>query len=153
MYTLSQLFESLAQRGLNVVRTGTSTLEITGRLQDATPELLESLKHHRDVFLSTLSIRKSEAERIAEAQSEYVDWLNQAMPPGYRLNEHLDFWEKHDRRLNVLIEIGDADFLQDYLETIRRNVVWHFLPHHPKPELGKSIIFFPGHALVDYSYV
>jgi hypothetical protein len=143
MLTVSQLLESMAEQGLNVARTGTDSFEVVGQIQNATPELLESLKYHRGVFLQTLPIRKSEAERMAESQNEYVDWLNRAMPKGYRLNDHLDFWQKHDRRLNLLLRIGDADFIRDYLVKIRWNVVWHFTPFHPRPKPGETVVFFP----------
>lgn len=144
--TLIELFGVLSTRGLRLTRLG-EELQCRGDQSQVSDDLKEALREHREAFLRCVP---DSTEIIRGRLSCLVEWLNEAAPVEYKLEE--EFWCSFDRQLEAAVETGDVDHLDAEIDRLKHLAVAHFLPFHTLPEPGETLVTFPGHELLDFTW-
>ena len=139
-------FNELGGRGLRIERNG-AELACRGDQDLLTDEIRQGLREHRGQLLTAIVDSK---EEMRNRLTSLTKWLNEAAPDGYQLDE--TFWSTFDRELEEAIGTGDLNHLDEAIEKLKHRAVAHFMPWHGLPPVGGTIIHFPGHELLEFSW-
>jgi len=139
--SIVELCNLLVERGIIVVRNGD---RLQAKPADRLNEDLKlSLREHREHFLSVLPDQQQRRQKLLD---KHVGWLNAAMPSGYRVADHQEFWCRYDQ---VIAERNGS--LGTAIAVAERMVANHFAMN-VRLGPGESLVLFPDDPLADFDW-
>jgi hypothetical protein len=81
----------------------------------------------------------------------FVRWLNQAAPEGYRMSDFALFWRAVHDEVEEAIATGDPAFVKEALVEIKSIIANHFT-RFARPNPGETVVVHPGHPLANFDW-